>query len=45
VFGDWLLTLRGGLEHTLADSQVKGGKGKPDCVPSAEERKARRSVA
>jgi hypothetical protein len=42
VFGDWLLTLRGGLEHTLADSQVKGGKGKPDCVPSAEERKARR---
>jgi len=42
VFGDWLLTLRGGLDHTLADAQVKGGKGKPDRDPTDEERKARR---
>jgi IS605 OrfB family transposase len=42
VFGDWLLTLRGGLDHTLADTEVKGGKGKPDRDPTDEERKARR---
>ena len=24
VFGDWLLTLRGGLCHTLADAKVLG---------------------
>ncbi|WP_028326052.1 type V CRISPR-associated protein Cas12b [Desulfatirhabdium butyrativorans] len=42
VFGDWLLTLRGGLDHTLADTKVKGGKGKPDRDPTPEERKARR---
>lgn len=42
AFGDWLLTLRGGLDHTLADTKVKGGKGKPDRDPTAEERKARR---
>ncbi len=42
VFGDWLLTLRGGLDHALADTKVKGKKGKPDRDPSAEERKARR---
>jgi len=41
-FGDWLLTLRGGLDHTLADTKVKGGKGKPDRDPTDEERKARR---
>ncbi|NDY42909.1 type V CRISPR-associated protein Cas12b [Dissulfurirhabdus thermomarina] len=41
VFGDWLLTLRGGLDHTLADT-IKGGKGKPDRDPTDEERKARR---
>jgi hypothetical protein len=30
AFGDWLLTLRGGLDHTLADTGIKVGKGKPD---------------
>lgn len=42
AFGDWLLTLRGGLDHTLADTKVKDGKGKSDRDPTAEERKARR---
>jgi len=42
AFGDWLLTLRGGLDHTLADTGVKGGEGKSDRDPTAEERKARR---
>lgn len=42
AFGDWLLTLRGGLDHSLADTKVKGGKGKPDRDPTREERKARR---
>lgn len=42
AFGDWLLTLRGGLNHNLADTKVKGGKGKPDRDPTNEERKARR---
>ncbi len=42
AFGDWLLTLRGGLDHTLADTKVKGEKGKPDRNPTDEERKARR---
>lgn len=42
AFGGWLLTLRGGLDHTLADAKVKGGKGKPDRDPTDEERKARR---
>lgn len=41
-FGDWLLTLRGGLDHTLADAKVKVGKGKPDRDRTDEERKARR---
>jgi IS605 OrfB family transposase len=30
VFGDWLLTLRGGLCHTLADAKASQGKGKSD---------------
>ncbi len=42
VFGDWLLTLRGGLDHTLADTKGKGGKEKPAHDPTDEERKARR---
>jgi len=42
AFGDWLLTLRGGLDHTLADAKVKGGKGKPDRDPTNEERRDRR---
>lgn len=42
AFGDWMLTLRGGLDHALAESKVSGGKGKPDRIPTPEERKARR---
>jgi len=42
AFGDWLLTLRGGLDHTLADAKVKGEKGNPDRDPTDEKRKARR---
>ncbi len=46
AFGDWLLTLRGGLCHTLADAKVpqakKGGKKQPDRDPTAEERRDRR---
>lgn len=42
AFGDWLLTLRGGLDHTLADAKVRDEKGKHDRDPTPEERKARR---
>lgn len=42
VFGDWLLTLRGGLSHTLADAKVPQGKDKPERGPNAEERRDRR---
>ncbi|GAB4154772.1 MAG: hypothetical protein Kow00107_04740 [Planctomycetota bacterium] len=42
VFGDWLLTLRGGLEHTLADAKVSEGKSEPDRNPTDEERRHRR---
>lgn len=42
AFGDWLLTLRGGLDHTLADATVPQGKGKPDRQPTADERRDRR---
>lgn len=42
VFGDWLLTLRGGLDHALADAKVKDGKEKPDRDPTSEERRDRR---
>jgi len=42
AFGDWLLTLRGGLDHALADAKVEAGKAKPDRDPTDEERKGRR---
>ncbi|MEN6440883.1 MAG: type V CRISPR-associated protein Cas12b [Syntrophobacter sp.] len=42
VFGDWLLTLRGGLDHALADARVKGGKEGSERGPTDEDRKARR---
>lgn len=42
VFGDWLLTLRGGLCHTLADAKVAQGKGKPDRDATDEKRRDRR---
>ncbi|MEW6258988.1 MAG: type V CRISPR-associated protein Cas12b [Thermodesulfobacteriota bacterium] len=41
VFGDWLLTLRGGLDHTLADTQIKQ-KDRSGRNPADEKRKARR---
>jgi IS605 OrfB family transposase len=37
VFGDWLLTLRGGLDHQLAEAELKEGE-----KPKAEEIKHRR---
>jgi IS605 OrfB family transposase len=42
AFGDWLLTLRGSLDHTLADAPVPQGKNKPDRQPTADERRDRR---
>jgi len=36
AFGDWLLTLRGGLDHSLAD------EGAPGQTPTEEQRKQRR---
>ncbi len=44
AFGDWLLTLRGGLCHTLADAKVVVGKGKPDREPTEAERRHRRII-
>lgn len=41
VFGDWLLTLRGGLDHTLADTVGKSSDGKQRVIDK-EEIKARR---
>lgn len=40
AFGDWLLTLRGGLDHGLADSPVKRKSG--ECPPDDDTRRARR---
>lgn len=42
AFGDWLLTLRGGLDHTLADTKVNGEEGKPERNSTDEKRKVRR---
>jgi len=41
AFGEWLLTLRGGLDHTLADTQIKQ-KDPSGRNPADEKRKARR---
>lgn len=41
VFGDWLLTLRGGLSHELVDMKVKNKKGE-ELAPSPEEKKDHR---
>lgn len=40
TFGDWLLTLRGGLNHNLATAMVKDKKSERD--PSQQEIKNRR---
>lgn len=42
VFGDWLLTLRGGLCQTLADERIPKTKSKPERDPDDQERKNRR---
>lgn len=42
AFGDWLLTLRGGLDHTLADTRVPAKGKKPERDPTPEERRDRR---
>jgi hypothetical protein len=42
VFGDWLLTLRGGLCHTLADIDVPVKGKKPARKPTEQERRDRR---
>ncbi len=39
AFGDWLLTLRGGLCHTLADMPTVQGKGKPDQSSELRDRR------
>jgi len=47
VFGDWLLTLRGGLCHTLADEKVKQKSkqgGEQFRLPTEEEKRDRRIV-
>jgi hypothetical protein len=33
VFGDWLLILRGGLDHNLQDAKVKEGRNKSERGP------------
>ncbi len=42
VFGEWLLTLRGGLCHTLADAKIAQGRNKPERHPTLNERRDRR---
>ncbi len=42
VFGDWLLTLRGGLDHQLTDEKIPATKKEPERNPTNEERKDRR---
>lgn len=42
AFGDWLLTLRGGLCHTLADMEVPAKGKKPARKPTDEEQRDRR---
>lgn len=42
AFGDWLLTMRGGVFRTLADMKLSQGKDKPDRDPTEDERRDRR---
>jgi predicted nucleic acid-binding protein len=42
AFGDWLLTLRGGLCHTLADIDVPAKGKKPARNPTKQEQRDRR---
>ncbi|CAB4243826.1 conserved protein of unknown function [Methylacidimicrobium sp. AP8] len=42
AFGEWLLTLRGGLCHTLIDIDVPGKGGRPARRPTDRERSNRR---
>jgi IS605 OrfB family transposase len=41
VFGDWLLTVRGGIDHSLADGPIKQ-KGDTTRSPTPQERRDRR---
>lgn len=42
LFGDWLLTFRGGLCHTLVDMNVPAKGKKPARKPTDKERRGRR---
>lgn len=44
AFGDWLLTMRGGLCHTLADSDVHGKGNRAERKPTQQEINNRRIV-
>jgi IS605 OrfB family transposase len=44
AFGNWLLTLRGGLCHTLVDAAIPDAKGKPARAPTKGERRHRRII-
>lgn len=44
AFGDWLLTLRGGLCHTLVDMKVPGKGKKTEREPTEEEKRDRRII-
>ncbi len=44
AFGDWLLTMRGGLCHTLAEADVPGKGNKPARHPTPQEIRSRRIV-
>ena len=44
AFGDWLLTMRGGLCHTLAEADVPGKGNKPARHPMPQEIRNRRVV-
>lgn len=42
VFGDWLLTLRGGLHHSLANAEWPARGKRPAKAPTPEEQRDRR---
>ncbi len=42
AFGDWLLTMRGGLCHTLVDVKISAKGKKQERDPSEEEKRCRR---
>ncbi|MEW5945436.1 MAG: type V CRISPR-associated protein Cas12b [bacterium] len=44
VFGDWLLTLRGGLIHELANEKIPAKGEKPERAPTEKEIRDRRVI-